>query len=80
MAPFTFSLAVYSGIYFATGIFLLFTGLRRQGIKMVRFAVTLFTKACSGLALAGLPMYGLTPQPQYLVVDRRVACPRDTLS
>ena len=70
MDLFAFSLAAVSGICFATGVFHLFIGLRRQGTDMKHFTFGLFAVAYSGAVLTGLLMYRATTLPQYLVADK----------
>ena len=70
MDYFSISLAAVSGICFATGLFHLFIGLRRQGLDMKHFTFGLFALAYAGGNLFGLLMYNATTLPQYLVVDR----------
>jgi signal transduction histidine kinase len=70
MAPFSLSLAVVSGVCFATGLFHLFIGLRRRGADMKHFTFGLFALAYSGAVLTGLLMYRAATLPQYLTVDR----------
>ena len=70
MDLFAFSLAAVSGICFATGVFHLFIGLRRQGTDMKHFTFGLFAVAYAGAVLTGLLMYRAMTLPQYLVVDK----------
>jgi PAS domain S-box-containing protein len=64
------ALAIVAGICFATGLFHLFIGLRRQGTNMKHFTFGLFAVAYGGAVLTGMLMYRAGTLPAYLVVDR----------
>lgn len=70
MGSYAISLAVVSGICFATGLFHLFIGLRRQGSDMKHFTFGLFAVAYGGAVLTGMLMYRAATIPQYLAADR----------
>ncbi len=73
------SLTLSSGTCFATRIFHLITGLRGQGINLENRMRNLLARACLDSARASLLLDEAITRPHYLVVDRRVACPRDML-